>query len=344
MKTIKKTAAFLLAALLLAGTAGCAGRDSGGQTESTTAAATQPAPVTVKIAALKGPTGIGMAKLMDDSAKSLTQGRYAVSLEASPTDIVPLITTGAVDVAAVPLNMAATLYNKTGGAVQILAVNTLGVLYLLEQGNTIQSIADLKGKTVYSSGQGASPEYILNYLLKENGLDPKKDVTVEYKTEHSELAALAASGKAAVCLLPEPFVSTVLSKNAKLRNALDMTAEWEKACEKQGIESTLAMGCLVVRAEFAEKNAAAVGAFLEEYEASVNFINENSAQAGILAAKFGIVPDAALAQKAIPNCNITFIAGSDMKKTAAQNFNVLFEANPSSVGGALPKDDFYYGA
>ncbi len=342
MKTIKKTAAFLLAAFLLAGVAGCAGQTSTGQ--STTAAASKPAPVTVRVAALNGPTGLGLAKLMDNSAKSLTQGQYAVSLEASPTFIVPLITTGDADIAAVPLNTAAVLYNRTGGAVKMLAINTLGVLYLLEQGDTIKTIADLKGKTVYSSGQGASPEYILNYLLKENGLDPEKDVTVEYKEDHSKLAADAASGEAAVCLLPEPFVTTAMSKNTKLRIALDMTEEWEKADKAKGSESTLAMGCLVVRAEFAEKNAAAVHTFLSEYEASVKFINANLPQAGILAAKFGIVPDAALAQKAIPNCNITFIAGSDMKRIAAQNFAVLFEANPSSVGGALPKDDFYYGA
>jgi len=340
MKTLKKLTSALLAGIMLLTVAGC----SNGQKGETTLATTVAVKTKMNVAALKGPTGIGLVKLMEDNEKKTTEVDYKFDLLASPTDIVPLLTTGAADIAALPLNLAATLYNKTSGGVQLLAINTLGVLYILEQGNTIKSIADLRGKTIYASGQGASPEYILNFVLNANGIDPKDDVKIEYKTDHSELAALAASGKTVISMLPEPFVTTVLSKNPKLRIALDMTKEWEKACQKTGTSGTLAMGCIVVRTEYAKKNSKAVLSFLKGYMDSVDFVNNNIPAAAALVAKQGIIPSAALAEKAIPTCNITFIIGRDMKSIAKQNFNVLFKANPSSIGGAEPKDDFYYGA
>jgi len=343
MNTFGKITATLLAAAMFFTAAGCQNTQKKEETSSS-AATTLTAKTAIKVAGLKGPTGIGLVKLMDDSAKGTAANDYSFTLEAAPTDIVPLISTGAADIAACPLNVASTLYNKTNGGVQIIAVNTLGVLYILEQGSTIHSVADLKGKTVYSSGQGASPEYILNFVLSANGIDPKNDITVEYKAEHSELAALAASGKVVISVLPEPFVTTVMSKNTKLRIALDLTKEWEKACEKTGTDSTLAMGCLIVRKDFAEKNPAAVASFLAEYKASVDYVNGNVPAASLLVEKFGIIPEAALAAKAIPNCNIVYMAGSKMKAVTQQNLNVLFGANPSSIGGAEPKDDFYYGA
>ncbi|MEI6579844.1 MAG: ABC transporter substrate-binding protein, partial [Eubacteriales bacterium] len=269
MKIFKKLTASFLAGIMLFSIAGC----SGGQKGETTSATTAVSKIKMNVAALKGPTGIGLVELMDENDKKTTEIDYKFELLASPTDIVPLITTGAADIAALPLNLASTLYNKTNGGIQILAINTLGVLYVLEQGDTIRTIADLKGKTIYSSGQGASPEYILNFVLNANGIDPKEDVKIEYKADHSELAALAASGKTAISMLPEPFVTTALSKNKNLRIALDMTKEWEKACKKTGTDGTLAMGCIVVRTEFAKKNPKAVLSFLKGYMASVDYVN-----------------------------------------------------------------------
>lgn len=333
MKNLKKLIAALLAGIMMFSVAGC----SGGKTS-------EPTNTAMNIATLKGPTGIGMVKLMEDNAGGTAANSYNFSLEAAPTDIVPLISTGAADIAACPLNVASLLYNKTNGGVQIIAINTLGVLYILEQGDTIHSVADLKGKTVYSSGQGASPEYILNFILSANGIDPKKDITVEYKTDHSELATLAASGSVIISMLPEPFVTTVLSKNAQTRKALNLTDEWVKACEKSGLESTLAMGCIVARKEYVQNNEAAVKAFLSEYKASVDYVHNNVPAAAALTAKYEIIADVNIAEKAIPNCNIVFIAGNDMKVITQQNLNVLFSANPSSVGGKEPGDDFYFGA
>lgn len=306
----------------------------------------QPEPETktlVKVAALKGPTGIGMVKLMEDSKAGITANDYEFELLGAPDDIVSKLTSGSVDVAAVPTNLAAVLHSKTNGNIQLIAINTLGVLYVLENGNSIQSIADLKGKTITTVGQGATPEYALNYLLKQNGLVPGEDVTVEYLSEHSELAALAASGKADLVMLPEPFVTLVLAKNSDVRIALDITEEWKQATAKPdapGVELT--MGCLVVRKEFAEANKEALDTFLSEYKASTAFVNEHIDEAAEMVVAHGIMADAALAKKAIPNCNIVYMDGDAMKQSATVFYDVLFSANPKAVGGKMPSDDFYY--
>lgn len=223
-----------------------------------------------------------------------------------------------------------------------MAINTLGVLYVLENGSTINSVADLKGKTIYATGKGATPEYILNYILKANGIDPEKDVTIEYKTEHAELAALAATGKVAISMLPEPNVTAVLKQNKNARIALNLTEEWDKAVAANGENSKLAQGCIIARKDFVEKNPEAVARFMDAYKASVESVNSAPAEAAALVVKHGIMPKAAIAQAAIPNCNITFIEGAEMKDIMSANLNVLFNANPKSIGGAMPGDDFYY--
>jgi len=338
MKTLLKLTALMLTLATLFTFAACTQPDG---KETTAAATTAAQPDEIRVATLKGPTGMGMAKMMDDNPAG---GRYSFTIESDPTAIAPLMTTGAVDIAACPLNLGATLYNKTDGKVRMLAINTLGVLYILEKGKTFTTAADLKGKTIIASGQGATPEYVLNYILKANGIDPKKDVTIEYKAEHSEVAALAASGKADICMLPEPFVTTVMSKNTAVRKALDLTALWETAAKQEGKDSKLAMGCIIVTATFADKYPAAVESFLGEYKASVDYVNANPAQAAALIAAQGIIPDAALAEKAIPGSQLTFLAGSEMKAVAMQNFGVLFAANPASIGGVIPGNDFFWGA
>lgn len=235
----------------------------------------------IKIATLKGPTGMGMVKLMEENKEN-----YDISLFDSPDQIVSKVVNGEVDGAAVPSNLASVLYNKTKGGVKLVGVNTLGVLYVVENGDTIKSIKDLKGKTVYASGKGATPEYILNHILKENGLDPEKDLKIEYKAQHNDLAALVASKKAEIVVLPEPFVTTTKMKNKELNIQLDLTKEWEKVAKDNG---KLAMGTLIFRKDFIEKRNDDVKAFLDNYKKSVEFVNANKEEAGKLIEKNGII-------------------------------------------------------
>lgn len=292
----------------------------------------------MRLAALKGPTGMGMSKLTADAGAGATANDYDIQLAAAAEDITALLLNGEVDAAAVPTNLAAVLYQKTGGAIQVAALNTLGVLYVLEKGESIQSFADLKGKTIAAAGQGATPEYVMNYLLEANGL--AGEVQVEYYSEHSEVNTLMASGEADVILVPEPFVTAALSKIEGARIALNITEEWAKVT---GGASDMTMGCLVVRREYAEQNQKAFDTFLEEYAASAAYVNENPAEAAELIAAQGIMAEAALAEKAIPNCNIVCVTGEEMKISMRAFLQVLFDAEPKSVGGALPEDDFYYG-
>ena len=267
----------------------------------------------VKIATLKGPTGMGMVKLFSDNEEQITANRYETVIVGAPDEIVGKITTGEIDIAAVPTNLAATLYNKTDKNIKLLALNTLGVLYILEKGNTINSISDLEGKTVYASGKGSTPEFILNYILTQNVINPLKDITIEYKAEHSELATLALAGQADIVMLPEPFVTTLLSKNQGFRSAIDLTDEWKSITDKLGIkDSVLSMGGIIVRSEFALQNPEVISAFMDEYKASVDFANNSMDQTASLIEKYEIMPSASLAKLAIPNCNIVFIEGEFM--------------------------------
>ncbi len=298
----------------------------------------------VRIATLKGPTGIGAVKLFEDNEAKQSANRYETLIVGAPDEIVGKMTTGQIDIAAVPTNLAATLYNKTKGEVQLLALNTLGVLYVLEKGDTVTSVADLRGKKLYASGKGSTPEFILNHILSENGIDPLKDIEIEYKTEHTELLTLAASGNADLVLLPEPFVTTLLAKEAGFKSKIDLTAEWDSiASSEAGQESILAMGGLVVRKEFAENNKDSLEAFLEEYEASVKYTQTDPDGTAALVVKYGIMAEEGLAKKALPGCNIVFIAGEEMETSIKGLYDVFFAADPKSIGGSLPGEDFYYG-
>jgi len=290
--------------------------------------------VTVNIAMLKGPTGIGAVELMDKSESGEAKGNYNVTVTAASDDVTAKIISGEFDIAAVPTNLAAVLYNKTEGGVTVLAVNTLGVLYVLENGESVNSISDLSGKTIYSSGQGAVPEYVLNYLLEKNGIN---DASVEYKSQHEEVASALADGSAQIAMLPEPFVTAVTMKNTNLRIALDVTDEWDKVSD-----SELAMGCIIVRNDFLKENEGAVKTFLSEYKESIDYVNNNVTEASQLVEKFGIMATAQAAEKSIPNCNIVFIDGSDMEKMLNDLYDVLYAANPKSIGGTVPEKEFYY--
>lgn len=295
--------------------------------------------VTLHVAGLKGPTGMGMAKLMEDSANGETHNTYEFTLESAPDAIVGKIVSGELDIAAVPVNLAATLNVKTEGNVQLAAVNTLGVLYLLTDGETVNSVEDLRGKTIYATGQGSTPEYVLNYILAQNGLTVDEDVTVEYLEEHAALAASFLAGECAIAMLPEPFVTQVMTKSETATLALNLTDEWEKVAG----DTVLAMGGILVRRDFAEANSEAVDQFLEEYKSSVEYITnpENTDDAAALIEKYDIMA-AAVAKNALPRCNIVFLAGEEMKESAKGFLQVVFEAEPKAVGGKLPDDDFYY--
>ncbi len=337
---MKKLIALLLTLVLaLTLLAGCGGETASSVNDPSSSDSTQTVePVDTRILALKGPTGIGMAKMMDDAAKQ-DNSKYTFTIAAQPTEAVAAVTGGKADIAAVPTNLAATLYKSTEKGIKMIAINTLGSLYILENGNTINSFADLRGKTVYATGQGANPEYVLNYLLEKNGLKVGEDVTVEFKAEHAELAALMAAGECVLGMLPEPNVSSAMAQNKDLRIALNLNDEWNKVADEQ---SKLTMGCVIVRNEFLQAHPEQVKLFIEQLRESINYAKENPAKAGTLCETYGIVPKAALATKAIPNCNLTLVSGADMKPAIEGYFGVLFAANPKSVGGAVPDEGFYF--
>lgn len=289
----------------------------------------------INVYALKGPTGIGLVKVMNDN-----DGTYNITLAGAPDEVTAAVINGDANIAAVPTNLAATLYNKTQGKVQLVALNTLGVLHIVTSDPAIQSLSDLEGKTLWATGQGSTPEYVLNYILEANGLADK--VEVQYLAEHAELATQAASGMVDVALLPEPHVTSVLNQNKDFRIALDVTELFNQAAAGKGENAVLSMGCVIVNKEWAENNADKLAAFMDAYAASVEFVNTNVDEASKMVEAQGIIPKAAVAKKAIPNCHIVFVTGEEMKTQIAPFFQVLYNANPKSVGGALPVDDFYY--
>ena len=299
-------------------------------------AAAETKPVLIRLGSLKGPTTMGMVKLLSDSDAGLTANKYEYTIAAAADELTPKLLKGELDVLALPVNAGSVLYNKSSGGVTMLAVNTLGVLYILEKGGeTVQSVADLKGKTIYATGKGNTPEYSLAYLLSQNGLDIAADVNMEWKSEATEVEAQLATVESAVALLPQPFVTVAQSKVEGLRVALDMTEEWAAA------GSTLITGGLIIRTAFLQEHPEAVKTFLVEYAASTQYVNENIEEAAALVEQY-IGVAAGVAKKAIPACNIVCLTGEEMKAAAEGYLSVLFALNDKAVGGALPADDFYY--
>ncbi len=287
----------------------------------------------VRVAGMKGPTSIGMVKIMEDNTASEI---YEFTIAGTADEISPKLIKGELDIAAVPANLASVLYNKTNGAVSVLAINTLGVLYIVEKGDTVQSFTDLKGKTIYTTGKGTTPEYSLRYLLTENGIDPDNDVTIEFRSEATEIVSLLATAESGIAMLPQPYVTVASQKVENLRVAVSLNDEWDKLDNG----SKLVTGVVVARNEFIENNPDAVSAFLEEYENSVAFVNANTETAAEYVEKFDIFA-AAVAKKAIPQCNIVFIDGEEMNEALTSYLNVLYNQNPASIGGSLPGEDFY---
>ena len=293
---------------------------------------------TVRLGGLKGPTSMGMVKLLSDGEQGLTQNNYEFVMAASADELTPKLLQGELDVLAVPVNLGAILYNNTEGAVHMAAVNTLGVVYILEKGGEeINSLEDLKGQTIMATGKGTTPEFALSYLLSQHGLELGTDVTVEWKSEPTETIAAMTQMDHAIVMLPQPFVTVAQGQVEGLRVALDLTEQWNAL----GGDSQLITAVLLVRSEFLDQHPQAVDQFMKEYAASAAFVNDQPAEAAVLVEKYGIVK-AAVAEKAIPACNIVCLLGDEMKTAASGYLQVLFDQNPESVGGKLPGDDFYW--
>lgn len=326
---MKRGIAVLLAAVLgIAALAGCGTQ--------------QAEPTAMQVGAMIGPTAMGMVKLMEeDAAGETAPNDYSFTLSASPDEVTPLLAKGELDIAAVPANLAAVLYQNMDQNLSVLAINTLGVLYIVEDGDSIHAVSDLKGKTIYASGKGATPEYGLNYILEENGLNPETDVTIEWKTEHAECIAALAANPDAIAMLPQPFVTSAQMQNENLRIALDLSAEWDALQAGEENPSGMITGVVVVRNDFLAEHEEAVALFMEQYAASVEYVQENNEEAAALIEQFDILK-ADVAQRALPYCNITYITGEEMQEKLSGYLEVLYEQNPKAVGGALPENTFYY--
>lgn len=340
---MKKFVAWILTAVMLLSMAACAKEEP--QPSETTAApsvetteaaleTTAAAAVPVNVSVLNGTTGFGMANLMDDAAKDAAALDYRFTVETDASNIVAGLVNGSVDIAALPTNAAATVYNKTQGGVQVLALNTLGVLYLVTDGSvTVESMADLAGKTVYAPAQ--NPSFIFQYLCEANGLS---DVTIDNTyAQPADLNTAVASGAVSIAVLPEPMVTVAKSKNPDLKVALDLTAEWDKVAPG----GSLVQGCVVVRKDFVLENPAAVNTFLVEYGASIADLTGDIEGTAAKIEALGIFTKAAVAAKAIPNCNVCFITGSDMQAALSEFLTIMHGVAPASVGGSIPGDDFY---
>lgn len=288
----------------------------------------------LRVGSLKGPTTMGLVNLMSEVESGEKSG-YSFEMQSQPDVIMSELVSGKLDIALLPANVAAVAYNKTNHGVSTIDINTLGVLYCVSGDENVKSVKDLAGKTVLSTGQGASPEYVLNYLLEKNGVT---DCDVQFKSEATEIAALLKQDPTQIAILPQPFVTVATAQNDQLKVAFSLTDEWKSVSP----DSKLLTGVTVVRNEVLENRAAEVDQFIADHQASTERANNDVDATAELVAKYGIIAKAPVAKKALPNCNIVAIAGDEMKTDLAGYLQVLFDANPKSVGGTMPDDDFYY--
>ena len=356
---MRKTMTMLLAcAVTAASLAGCSGADKNQTTaaettveETTTAAETETAEKTseaettdsdaeaLRVGSLKGPTTIGLVSLMDKASNGEAEGNYEFTMAADASELAAQVVSGDLDIALVPANLASVLYQKTQQGVEVIDINTLGVLYVVSADDSIHNIGDLKGKTLYMTGKGTTPDYVLQYLLNANSLSTD-DVTIEYKSEAAEVAAVLKENADAIGLLPQPFVTAAMAQNENLKMVLNLTEEWDKTQPENG--SSLVTGVTVCRKEVLEQNPEAVDTFVKEHEESANWVNTNVADAAELVAAAGIIEKAPIAAKAIPYCSIVCIDGEDMKTRLSGYLEALYELDSSAVGGQVPDDGFYY--
>lgn len=324
-----------------------AGEDHSGASRDTATAVSEEAaadktsgPV-IRVGSLKGPTSMGLVHLMDLNEKGEAGNQYEFTMVTAADELVAKIASGDLDIALVPANVSSVLFNKTKGAVSVIDINTLGVLDIVASDDSIQSIGDLKGRTIYLTGKGTTPDYVLHYLLSANGLD-EGDVKLEYKSEPTEVAALLKEQPDAIGLLPQPFVTAACAQNESLKIVLDLTTEWDNINVKTGGESRLVTGVTIARREFLEASPEAIDVFLEEHFQSADYAEAHAEEAAVLVAKLGIIEKAPIAEKAIPYCNLVCITGAYMQTCLEGYLQVLYDQNPASVGGAMPTEDFYF--
>ena len=296
-------------------------------------------PANVRVGSLKGPTSIGLVELMERAEYGETANTYSFTMETAADTLLTMMVQKELDIALVPANVASVLYNKTEGQIAVVDINTLGVLYMIGSDESITDIKDLKGKTIYLTGKGTTPDYVLQYVLEENGLS-KEDVNLEYKSEATEVAAVLSTGEPAIGLLPQPFVTATMVKNENLNIIFDMNAEWNKIQGEDG--SMMVTGVTVVRKEFLEENEGAVKLFLQDHKQSAEYVNNDIEAAASLVVKLGIIEKEPVAKKAIPNCNITYIDSEEMKNALSGYLDVLYKKDAKAIGGNLPTEDFYY--
>ncbi len=326
----KKLTSLLLAVVMVLTMAACSNNSAADPADEPAADTDTP----VNIMVLNGTTGFGMAKLITDSAAGDTRLNYSFSVETDASNVTAALINGSADIAALPTNAASVVYNKTDGQVQLLALNTLGVLYVVTNGDQgITSIADLDGKTVYAPAQ--NPTFIMNYLFRANSLNVTVDNTY---AQPADLRTAVAAGEVDIAVLPEPMLTIAKSSNANLITVLDVTAEWDAV----SAPGSLVQGCVVVRKEFAEAHPAELAAFLEEYKASMDYLTTDGADVAGAIETSGVFAKGAVAAKAIPNCNLCFITGEDMKAPMSAFLEIMHGVQPSSIGGTIPADDFYY--
>ena len=318
-------AALCLIVLILACLCGCGGTNKADD-------------VTIRVGGLKGPTSIGLLSLKDKAANNEAKQNYEFTMVTAADEIMTMLVKGELDIALIPANVASVLYNKTNGQISVIDINTLGVLYMVSGDSSITKPEDLAGRTVYLTGKGTTPDYVLQYILKENGLTDA--VKLEYKSEATEVVAMLANDDSVVGLIPQPFVTVACSKNEKLAVVMSMTDEWDAIKTTNG--SRMVTGVTVVRNDFLNEHEAAVKAFMEDHSLSVSDTETDLDKVASLAASEEIVPAEGIAKKAIPNCNIVYIDGSKMKEALSGYLNVLYEMDPGAVGGSLPEDNFYY--
>lgn len=297
----------------------------------------------IRVGSLKGPTSMGILFLMDKAEKGDTEDNYEFRMVTGADELLPLMVKGELDIALIPANVAAVLYQKMEGGIVVIDINTLGVLQIVTGSSEVESVADLKGRTIYLTGKGTTPEASLKFVLEANGLT-ETDYTLEFKSEATEVAAILAENPDAVGLLPQPFVTAALMQNDALRTALDMNEEWMRVENelKGGSSNGMVTGVTVVRKEFLEEHPEAVEEFLKEHALSVETINKDTSAGAALAVSAGIVAKEPIAEKAIPECHITCITGEDMKVDLSAYLDVLAGFDESLVGGKVPEDDFYY--
>lgn len=332
---MKKFLSFIMIFLLTFGVIGCSKQDNTYEDKQENKVVEKEV---VKIAGLKGPTSIGMIKMFEEKPNLGENLDSSYEIATTPDVLISKLLSKEVDFAALPTNAAAKLYNKEAGY-ELAAVNTWGVLYMMTNGEEIKSFEDLKGKKINSIAKGSTPDVVFRYLLEKNGLDIEKDVTLDYTFNHVELAQAMVAGKVDIAVLPEPFVTMVSMKNKQSKIAMNIQEEWKNIL---GENAAIAQACLVVRKDFAQSHPEAVNSFLEEYEKSINWVNENKEEAGVLVEKHGIGMKAKMAELAIPRCNIAFKDAQDSKETVQRYLKVLYDFSPKDVGGKLPDENFYY--